>query len=172
MTKRRSPLTIEAAVSRIIGEIDLAELAAAVSDHLGRVVRPRTVYRWSDPDAPERCPAEAIVPLDAAWRAAGHPGAPLLETVNLLADAHHAERFRDAAALAQHAIKVIKEGGEAHAAIVAAAQPGASPEILREAAKETQEAIDELTRTLPLLTKGTGQCGASAEGKAPEVGNS
>ena len=160
MTKLRAPLSFEDAlveVASVLGYQAMSEIAG---------VQPRTVRKWGDPEAPERCPVEAALEFDIAYQQAGGEGAPLYEAYGALIEATRAQRFSDEAAIARAAIKVIKEGGEAHAALVALSQPGATDADRRAAAKEVQEARAALDQTLPLLTKGIGPNGTNGERQA------
>lgn len=161
VTKLRAPLTIDNALTRIAALIGWPAMADVAQ------VKERTVRNWSDPDTPERCPIEAGLALDLAFQASGGEGAPIYETYGLLLEAARADRFTTAAQLANRTVKVIKEGAEAHIALVTASQPGATDADRRAAVREVEEAVAELTRTLPLLTEGAGPCGASGEGISP-----
>ncbi len=166
MTKLRAPLTVENALTKIAGLIGFAAMAESLTTP-GRPVAERTVRNWSDPDTPERCPIEAGIRLDVAYQAAGGDGAPIYETYGLLLDAAHAEHFADEAELARRTISAIKEGGEAHAALVAASRPGATALDRRAALREVEQGVAALTSTLPLLTEGAVPHGSRGEGPSP-----
>lgn len=147
MTKSRAPLTIEDGLVRIAAQIGWA----AMADACGQAER--TVRNWSDPDTRERCPLEAAVPLDIAYMAGGGEGAPLFEIIGTLLERARSQRFADAAAIARLTIDVIREGGEAHAALVALTQPGATATDRRNTIREVSEARSALDRTIALLTR-------------------
>lgn len=157
MTKRRAPLSYDNALARIAGLIGWAEMAR-VTDR-----QERTVRNWGDPDARESCPIDCAEMLDLAFQAAGGQGAPMLETFTLRFDAARAERFADPAQLSFFSQTVAKEAGEAVAALIAAARPGATARDRADALREAEELVTAVTVTLPLLA-GSGAAGTSAPG--------
>lgn len=147
MTKVRAPLSIDAALARIAGHMpkgydDLAQVT-------GRAVR--TVRNWGDPDTPEQIPLDCAIALDLAYIAAGGDCAPLFETYSLKLEMASMERFACNIALARHTADVIREGGEAHSALVRATLPGATRADREDALRECSEAMDFLKRVFPLL---------------------
>lgn len=148
MTKTRTPLSIEQALQRIAVQLPGGvEMMATVARR-----QPGTVRAWMDPDRPEQIPFPAAIDLDLAYRANGGEGSPLFEAYATALDLAEAARFADQHALLDRVQAVIKEGGEAHAAIVAAARPGASAADRRNAFREAAEAFEELRDILPLLS--------------------
>lgn len=147
MTKVRAPLSIDAALSRINDFLPggWAEMGGIT----GRAAR--TVRNWSDPDTGEQCPIDCAIALDLAYVAAGGECAPLFEAYSLKLEMASMERFACNIALARHTADVIREGGEAHSALVRATLPGATRADREEARREVAEALDFLKRTLPLL---------------------
>lgn len=148
MTKLRAPLTIDAALARIAGHLPggFDEMAAITR----RAVR--TVRNWGDPDTAEQIPLDCAIALDLAFIAAGGDCAPLFETYALKLELGQVEHFACNIRLARHTAEVIREGGEAHAALVRATLPDASAADRQTALRETTEAIDILKRAIPLLT--------------------
>jgi hypothetical protein len=147
MTKARAPLSIDAALARIAGHLpggftDMAQIA-------GRAVR--TVRNWGDPDTAEQIPLDCAIALDVAYIAAGGDCAPLFETYSLKLELAHMQRFACNIELARHTADVIREGGEAHSALVRATLPGATDADRADALRECVEAFDILKRTLALL---------------------
>lgn len=147
MTKARAPLSIDAALARIAGHLpggynDMATIA-------GRAVR--TVRNWGDPDTAEQIPLDCAIALDVAYIAAGGDCAPLFETYSLKLELAHMQRFACNIELARHTAEVIREGGEAHSALVRATLPGATEGDRADALRECVEAFDILKRTLALL---------------------
>ena len=147
MTKRRAPLSIDAALSRIAGQLpggwpEMARIACRAE---------RTVRNWGDPDTAEQVPLDCAIALDIAFLGAGGSGAPLFETYGHKLELAEASAFADSHALLRHAESVARETGEANTAIIAAAQPGACPTKRARAIGETLEAIDALKSALPLL---------------------
>ncbi len=164
MTKTRAPVTFENALARIAGQIGWEK----VGEVLG--IKERMARYYGEPDspfAPERLLLSQVIALDVAFQLGGGDGAPMYETYGLMLKARMAEQFADKAALGILTIDVIREGSEAHAALVRAQLPGATDQDRALAAGETEEAIAALTRTLPLLTKRTGADGTNVEGHAP-----
>lgn len=147
MTKRRAPLSADAALARIAGLLpgSWAEMALIASR------KERTVRNWGDPDTAESIPLDCAIALDIAFQAAGGEGAPLFETYALQLELACMDRFADRFTLGRHAALVIRETAEANAAIVLAAQPGATNADRRRAAREVEEALGVLKHALPLL---------------------
>ncbi|WP_174297233.1 hypothetical protein [Sphingomonas bacterium] len=158
MTKARHPVSIERALCRISGILDWPEMGRIVSRDA------RTVRAWSEPDRQIGPTLHHAILLDAAYRRAGGKGAPLHEAFGYLVEAACTDLYPTADELAQRAVRCIKEGGEANAAIVLASRPDATQEDRSVAAREVREAIEELSQTLPLLTQGAGPIGITGEG--------
>lgn len=147
MTKARAPLSIDAALARIAGHLPggFNDMATIV----GRAVR--TVRNWGDPDTAEQIPLDCAIALDLAYISAGGDCAPLFESYQLQLDLAQMERFSSNIALGKHAAQVIREGGEAHSALLLATLPGATENDRKNALRECSEAFDVLKRALPLL---------------------
>lgn len=140
MTLRRAPLTIDAALARIAGQLPAgwADMALAV-DRSESLVR-----AWGNPERREQiCLADAVQ-LDLAYRAAGGDGAPLYETYGWQLEEAGMFRFADEIALGRLTAAAIREGGEAHAALVLCSQPGVEPSLHRQTLHEVDEAIASL----------------------------
>ncbi|MEM6907194.1 MAG: hypothetical protein AAF494_00825 [Pseudomonadota bacterium] len=147
MTHRRAPFSTEQALQRIAGQISggvdaMAEVAERQSG---------TIRAWMNPEREEQVTFECAIALDLAYQAAGGTGAPLFESYAAKLHLAEGRRFADRHRLLDYAQGVIKEGGEAHAAIVAAARPGATDEDHRIAHREAAEAYEKLRDILPLL---------------------
>lgn len=147
MTKLRAPLSIDAALARIAGQLDggfddMARIA-------GRAVR--TVRNWGDPDTPEQVPIDCAIALDLAYIASGGTGAPIFETYALKLELGEAAQFADRLDLLRHAQSVARETGEANSAIIGATQPSATDADRLHALREVTEAIDALKSAIPLL---------------------
>ena len=97
MTKLRAPLTIDAALARIAGQIPGGwnAMAKALSDRKSASL----VRAWGDPDRREKIPLADALELDLAYRDAGGDGAPLYETYGYLLDAAGTFRFASEIAL-------------------------------------------------------------------------
>lgn len=160
VTKLRAPLTIENAlveVASVLGYERMGEIAG---------VHARTVRKWADPEASERCSIEVGVAFDIAYQQAGGEGAPIYEAYGLMIEAARAQKFSDAAAIARHALNVMKEAGEAEMALVAASLPSATKACRLAAVREVEEAVGALTQSLPALTKGIVPDEGAGEGSA------
>lgn len=149
MTKLRPPVSCELALTRIAGLVGW-ERVAVICDQA-----PRTVRRWSDPDespaAGDALSLERATCLDAAYRAEGGDGAPLLQCSALRLEAALAASMVDQAAIAASAARSAKEHGEALAATFAAARPDAGQRELAAAERELEESIAASTDTLTKL---------------------
>lgn len=147
MTKRRPPLSIDAALARIAGQLEdgWKSVGKAVARH------PGYVRKWGDPDAREKMPIDDAIKLDLAYRAAGGDGAPIFECYAHLLDIEGGSWFADEAALGRLAAEIIRECGEAGSAIVLSSQPGAGPSQRQKTLREVEEAIGVLTRARMLL---------------------
>ncbi len=147
MTKRRAPASIDAALARIAGQ--LADGWVGMAALVGRAER--TVRNWGDPDTPEQIPFDASIALDLAYQAAGGIGAPIYETYTIQLELSGADRFASRHELARLAADYIRESGEAGAALVNAAQPGADHSEFRAAEREVLEALTVLQRAIHQL---------------------
>ena len=146
MTKERPPVSFELGLTRVAGLIGWDRTATILC------MSERTARDRSDPDT-QPCVGDSVnldeaVALDAAYRAAGGDGAPMLQCFALKVETALAGATADAAALARRAAQVAEETGQAVKAIVLASVPGASPVQRQIAAREAEEAISALTATL------------------------
>lgn len=153
MTHRRAPLSVEQALQRIAGQLPggieaMAEIAQR---------QPGTVRNWMNPERDEQVSLEAAIELDLAYQAEGGTGAPLFEAYSTRLQLAEAARFADRHCLLDHAHGVAKEAGEAIAAIVAAARPGASEADRHAAHREAAEAFEKFRDVLPILSGQTAQ---------------
>ena len=147
MTKRRPPLSIDAALARIAGHIPggYAEMARVVERSEGML------RAYGDPDRRELLPMEDGIALDLAYRAAGGEGAPLFEAYAHKLDSAGVDFFADQIALGLEAVKLIRECSDAEAAMVIAAQPGATPRDRANATREIEEAMAVMARARLML---------------------
>jgi len=148
MTKARAPLTFERALVRIADELGWPQVA----DIAGK--DERTVRNWSDPDTSANMTIDVALRLDVAFRAAGGEGSPLFQVYALRLEADTCVACADSQRLAELTAVSAKEGGEAIAALVVAAQPGATPQQRARAELEAEEAIRALTETLAQVRAG------------------
>lgn len=145
MTKARAPLTFQDAVTKIAAEIGWDGCAAAVGK------TERLVRYWSDPDEDREPSITQALKLDAAYRAkTGSNSAPLLTAyAHLLGvDGFCPE---SGAALIALAASVARETGEAAAAVMEAALPGATDAKRAACVREVDEAIEALATTRAAL---------------------
>ena len=146
MTKRRAPRTIDAALTRI------ADALPGGWPEMAEITRRREglVRSWGDPDRREEIPVRDALMLDKACRAIGG-GTPIGEYYVGRLDAEGALAPADGPALARHAALTVKECGEAIAALISAAQPGATARLVADARLQVEEALETLFRALPML---------------------
>ena len=144
MTKHRAPLTIEQALQRIAGQ-----LADGV-DEMARLTERSSGYirALGDPDRREKIAVDDAIVLDIAYQASGGAGAPIWEAYTHRLEMAQVTCFADLISLGRLAAEVIREGGEAHEALVLASQPGASAADRRAAQKEVSEAMERLKQSL------------------------
>ena len=148
MTKHRAPLSFDAALARIAGQVPGGYDALALRCDR----KPRTVRNWGDPDTVENVPIDVAVDLDLLFAESGGDGSPFLEAFAHQREQLELVRHADRVALGARAAEVIKECGEAGSALVVASQPGASPRHRALARAELTEAYETIKRTLPLLS--------------------
>lgn len=134
MTKLRGPATFEQAIVRIAGRIGYDGCSAAVGKG------ERQVRNWSDPDHTSRPDILESLKLDLAYRLAGGGEAPILAAFARQLDILIEQSPSDAAEIAAAGARAAQESGQAVAAILLAAQPGASPQAMAHAAQEVEEA--------------------------------
>lgn len=133
MTKLRDPITIENTLKIVIGT--LRERAAAAT---GRDAE--YLHSMSDPAKPGQLTVRDVVALDLEWRAAGHAGYPLVDTILRMIEASAAERFAEEHAYGQLAHSWLKESCEATPLVVEAMHPGATVQIMETALRELEHA--------------------------------
>lgn len=172
MTKGRDPLTFELALTKVASKIGWEQCAEIVGQ------KDRTVRNWSDPDTSAKISLDAALRLDVAFRVAGGEGPPpMFECYAARLEADTATACADLSALNAKIAKAAKEGGEAIAAAIAAAQPGATDSVRARAELELEESRSAITDTLATLRagrRGDVQSGGGLEGTAatrPGEGN-
>ena len=149
MTKLRAPLTFELALTKIAAVIGWARAAEIVGQS------ERTVRGWSEPDTSAGITLKAALQLDIAYVAAGGEGPPpMLQCYQTRIETDTAIATADKIALARQAATAAKEGGEAIAAVIMAAQPGASDQEVARAELEVEESIAAQTAALATLRAG------------------
>ena len=148
MTKRRAPLSIHAALIRVVGQLprDWDEAAEITGKQAG------TLRAYADPERREELPVTAAIALDLAYLANGGDGTPIFDAYAQKLDLAELAQFADRIELHRKVVDVVREGGEAHAALVRACQPEATASDRDRAAHEASQAYAELGRVLSLLT--------------------
>ena len=146
MTKQRAPLTLEKALVRI------ADVLPGGFDDMAEATNRQSwlVRAWADPDKREQIPVRDALLLDRACKGAGG-GTPIFQFLAGRLGAAGALARAEKAELADHAVTLVRECGEAIAAAFEASQPGATEAVLARAHKEAREAIEELLRSLPMF---------------------
>lgn len=141
MTKQRPPLSIENALFQVLGRIGIDEAARLTSrstDYLRSLSDPENRYRLTCEDA---------LTLDDAHQALTGER-PIYETMGLMIEARNATRFTDLAELRRRTIDVLREAGEAHAALVAATCDGATEKDLSNFIREGEQSLAETTSAI------------------------
>lgn len=147
MTKHRPPLTFDAALARVVGQLPGGYDDAARVAH--RAVS--TVRNWGIPDRDEVVPIDAALALDVAYRTAGGIGAPFLEAYTAQIELALASRYAGADELLQLLPEVLRENSEAEVAIVSAAGAQAGPRDYRETLREIDEAMGRFQQARQLV---------------------
>ncbi|MFC3097350.1 hypothetical protein [Alteraurantiacibacter palmitatis] len=150
MTKRRAPLSPEAALARIAGHLpnawdDMAEALGKSASYL---------RQCGDPDRREQLSVTDAIALDLAYARAGGQGYPLRESYDAQLQIAEAECFGDRFSLLCQVETLITEAGQAHAALVRLVQPGSGEQERRIAARELAENFEALRPLLALLDAG------------------
>lgn len=136
MTLVREPLTTEQAFDRVIGDLRIERAAAAI----GKVGKEHYLRAISNPANEQRLALDDSVALDIAYATEIEPGHyPLFESYRLRLALAEQSAIRDAIELSQHAARCAREGGEATAALIEAATPGASDAVLRRAIAQLED---------------------------------
>lgn len=147
MTRERAPLSLDAALARIAGQLpgswaDMAQLTGKAE---------RTVRGWGDADRDEQINLPAAITLDLAYQAAGGAGLPCYEAYGYMIGAAQRGRFANAFEILALAASVIRESGQAEAALIDACLPDATSGDRREAQRELIDAIEAMKRALIVL---------------------
>ena len=155
MTKLRPPLSYENALERVAHRIGWERVTPIIG------VGERAGRRWSDPDARPAAGAamtlEMAEQLDAAYRAAGGEDSPLLYCLAARLDQATIAAVADMTDIIISVGIGAQEHGEAAAATLAAAVPGADPRLKVIAERELEQAIVANTNTLAKLRGGRGE---------------
>lgn len=141
MTKQRHPLTIENALYKVLGALSIERAAEITGKEMGYL------QSLSNPDNRYRLTCEDALLLDAE-HAAQFGERPIHTAMGVILDARDAAQFAERAQLARLSVPVIKEAGEASAALVAATLAGAGPRELVDFIRQAEESIAETTRAI------------------------
>ncbi|MAM72584.1 MAG: hypothetical protein CMO29_02075 [Tistrella sp.] len=152
MTLRRAPLSIDAALARIAGQLpgDWARMAELTN------YQERTVRKWgafeaaSDEGEARDIPMRAAIALDIEYRRLGGTGAPIFEAYGLLVEAADADAFACQQELHRETIAFMRENSEAETALLELTQPGAGP---LEEAKAQAEVLHVVQKGQEILTR-------------------
>jgi len=163
MTKVVAPLTFPHAIRRVAAVLDYPEIA--------RIVRrsPSLARKWSDPATRKSPSLDQALAIEAAYRAAGGDGSPILEAFGFQLDVMIVEQSACQRELADELAVFAKECGEALAVGIAITQPGAvSPSSVHHALVEAEQARRAagtfIGRLKSFLPRGAGPLGESAGG--------
>ncbi|HEX7852301.1 MAG TPA: hypothetical protein VF503_01235 [Sphingobium sp.] len=148
MTKQRDPGSIDEALAMIAGQVPGAW--AALAQHVDKAES--TVRKWGDKDAEGfDINLPAAIALDILYQQHGGDGRPLYDCYGHLVGVAMAKRFPDHFELMRRTAAIVKEFGEAEAALILAALPGADGDDRRDAKRELLDAYRHIENILPLL---------------------
>ncbi len=142
--KARDPFSIEQTLCDVIDAISM-DRAAAVT---GRT--PGYLRIMSDEDQRGDLTCRDAILLDAEHEAL-LGGRPLTDMMRLQIDAVRPDQTASATAALEATLEIIRESGEAHAALIAASVPGATLSTRRRAIREVLQSLSAKRRLLPIL---------------------
>ena len=147
MTKVRPPLSVDAALGRISGQLPgaWAEMAKLVDR------AESTVRAWGDHEKPDQIPLPCAITLDIAFQRAGGEGRPLFETYALQLDVARENAFAGEIEIARRACLLIREGSQAQEALVLASLPSATARCRANAVRELEDVARVVTSAIALL---------------------
>lgn len=145
MTKLRQPLTVEDALYKVLGALTMSGAVEATGRTAGYL------RMLSDPDQRAQLTVIDMIKLDVSHMRAGFPGMPIFEAVATILHAAQPELFSNAYAISRVTCDVVKEGGDAHVALIEASLPGADSRTLKKALKETVESIEANHRAVAVI---------------------
>ena len=165
MTKRRTPLSTEDAMVRIAAAIGYDAMAEASDRSAGHL------RNCANPDRDEELTLGVARSLDLAYRAAGGTGYPIHESQAALLELAEADSFACRHELMNAVENLIKEGGEAHAALVRLFDLTASEADRKNAFREATEAFDAYKPLFAFLSQPLAtsliDCDVAAHQRAP-----
>ncbi|MDR7101444.1 hypothetical protein [Croceicoccus sp. BE223] len=151
MTKRREPITFHRALTIVAAHIGWDRCAAICG------VTERAVRNWSDPDTDAEIRLIDARRLDQAYLEHGGAEPPFMQVYKLQLELAALSATERSKCLGLAASNAAKEGGEAFAALMRAALPGAGAADRRRAEREAEEAIAALHEGLSILRNETGK---------------
>ena len=150
MTKPKDPMSIDAALAKIAGQVpgDWKALAKIA----GREVS--TIRSWGDEDRDGELPVKTAILFDLAYQQAGGEGRPIYDAYSRLLGVATAERYVDAFCIMRMMADAVKEVGDAKAALLRALLPDATSRDIDHAQAELIQAIDKMNGLLLTLEAG------------------
>lgn len=150
MTKLRDPLSLDAALAKVAGQVpgDWKALAAIA----GKTAS--TVRSWGDEDRTGDLPVYAAILFDQAYQDAGGEGRPIYDAYSRLLGVAEAERYRDAFCIMAKLAEAVEEIGDAKAALIRAMLPDATEADRHVAQRELIEAIEKMNSLVLMLDAG------------------
>lgn len=145
MTKVRAPVTIENALRALLGRLQLEDAATITGREAGYL------HSMTDPDKPGQITVRDVLLLDLEAHKRFGEGFPLFEAIGRMLESTAGERFADQAAIARVTADFAKESGDAVAASIAAAMPGAGVRELEAALREAEEADQKADAQIAVL---------------------
>ena len=145
MTLRRDPFTIENALEKTFGDLRI-EVASDVTGRSKAYLR--ALYH---PAKRPHLTVVDMVKLTLASRERGL-GTPIWDTVAAIVRAADATYFSGPAEIGRIAVDVIREGGEAHAALCRVSQPGASVADFTDTLRQIEESVHELSHAAAIVS--------------------
>lgn len=162
MTKRRQPLTFADALTRIVGHLTYSEAARI----LGR--SERMIYIWTDPDNDVSPSLDQALALEAAYRASGGVGQPILDAYAFQLDIQVVDQTACHRALTNDIATLARECGDAIATGIGITQTGASASAVHHALVEAEQARSAIGtfigRLKSFLPRGAGPLGENCGG--------
>lgn len=147
VTKVRTPLSIDAALARIAGQVPGSW--SALAGEVG--YEERTVRKWGDVDADGEINVTAAIKLDILFQRHGGEGFPLHDAYGRMLGVAVTRRFHDQFEILRRVMRIAKETGDAEAALLRFALPDATDKHRAAAQREVLEALEAIQAVLPLV---------------------
>jgi len=152
MTKARTPDSFADAMGKIIGLLGAVAASDVATRAANRPYADRTMYEWANPDSDTLPSLPIALALDAAYQLAGGEDAPFRDAfshqLGIAVDQHDGCRRE----LVADSIEFLREAADLSAALITAAQPGASPLDHHRAqveASDVEGVVRRIRRRLP-----------------------